>query len=386
MLTPSSRSSSQQENQPTEAKVTGKKGKRTKNPPVRIVGKRIYDPKNGKTCHQCRQKTLDLTASCKNVKDGNKRCTLNFCQSCLLNRYGEEVAEVEKLSNWICPRCKNKCICSLCRKKKGLPPTGPLARTAKTLGYKCVSDMLLHSSNNVAVPQVEEASIKQEEMNCNTNSSGDDEVIMSDVIPLLWPDLLDDEELEIALFGKAGNENSLDENNCSKLDTPKDQNTSLEVSMDKELEELIEMFNGTSNNVDDAILSRSEKRFKICNEVLEEDSKRNVNDCINILHEVPKKETKIARNNEGGNDDPQMWDANKVLDAIAYGVDDYLRSGLNFEEKCLKLKLEDEMSKADISNVSSSEHEALLSWIKCEEAHAHNDFLEAKGTNPKGML
>ncbi|OIV90159.1 hypothetical protein TanjilG_01613 [Lupinus angustifolius] len=122
--------------------------------------------------------------------------------------------------------------------------------------------MLLHSSNNnVDAPQVEEVAIKK--------------------------------ELEFALFGKAGNEN-----NCSKLDTPKDQSTSLDVAIDKELEELIEMFNGTSNNVDDALLSRSGKRFKICNEVLEEDSKRNVNDCINILHEVPKKETKIARNNE----------------------------------------------------------------------------------------
>ncbi|KAF1877557.1 hypothetical protein Lal_00040273 [Lupinus albus] len=169
MLTPSSRSSSQQENKVTEAQVTRKKGKRTKNPPIRIVGKRIYDPKNGKTCHQ-------------------------------------------------------------------------------------------------------------EEMNCKTNSSGgDDEVIMSDVIPLLWPDLLDDEELEIALFGKAGDENSLDENNCSKLDTPKDQNTSLEVSMEREFEKLIEISNGTSNNVDDAFLSRSRKRFKICNEDLEGDS--NSNDC-----------------------------------------------------------------------------------------------------------
>lgn len=35
---------------------------------------------------QCRQKTMDFVASCKAVKN-NKQCKLNFCHTCLLNRF-----------------------------------------------------------------------------------------------------------------------------------------------------------------------------------------------------------------------------------------------------------------------------------------------------------
>ncbi|MFS7911646.1 putative Zinc-finger domain of monoamine-oxidase A repressor R1 [Helianthus anomalus] len=59
--------------------------KRTKSPVVRIVGSRIYDPKNGKTCHQCRQKTMDFVVTCTN-ESGNKKCPLNVCRACLLDR------------------------------------------------------------------------------------------------------------------------------------------------------------------------------------------------------------------------------------------------------------------------------------------------------------
>ncbi|CAL0321680.1 unnamed protein product [Lupinus luteus] len=54
------------------------------------------------------------------------------------------------------------------------------------------------------------------------------------------------------------------------------------------------------------------------------------------------------------------------------------------KEKCLKRKLEDEMSKTDILIASNSEHEALLSQIKSEKAQAHAEFLEAKEKIPKG--
>ncbi|XP_039161327.1 cell division cycle-associated 7-like protein [Eucalyptus grandis] len=67
--------------------------KRNSNPGVRVVGGRIYCPFNGKTCHQCRQKTLDFTAACRNMK-GDKQCTIKFCHKCLLNRYGEKAADV----------------------------------------------------------------------------------------------------------------------------------------------------------------------------------------------------------------------------------------------------------------------------------------------------
>ncbi|BBH00117.1 Zinc-finger domain of monoamine-oxidase A repressor R1 protein [Prunus dulcis] len=67
----------------------------------------------GKTCHQCRQKTLNFAASCTNIKTKGRRCQINVCCRCLLNR-----------------------------NKKGLQPTGLLAPTAKAEGFKSVFEML----------------------------------------------------------------------------------------------------------------------------------------------------------------------------------------------------------------------------------------------------
>ncbi|PWZ23760.1 Cell division cycle-associated 7-like protein, partial [Zea mays] len=39
-------------------------------------------------------------------------------------RYGENVLEVKKNPNWICPVCRGICNCSICRTKKGWFPTG----------------------------------------------------------------------------------------------------------------------------------------------------------------------------------------------------------------------------------------------------------------------
>ncbi|XP_040371544.1 uncharacterized protein LOC112189585 isoform X2 [Rosa chinensis] len=108
---------------------------------VRVVGGRIYDSENGKTCHQCRQKTRDFVASCKNLKK-KARCTISFCHKCLLNRYGEKAEEVELLEDWNCPKCRGNCNCSFCRKKQGLKPTGLLVHTAKEGGFGSVSEML----------------------------------------------------------------------------------------------------------------------------------------------------------------------------------------------------------------------------------------------------
>lgn len=92
--------------------------KRNPCPGIRAVGGRIYDPENGKTCHQvsaildlqssrgslcwgadlidplllfsisrlqCRQKTTDFAVACK--KPGEKGpCSIHFCHTCLLNR------------------------------------------------------------------------------------------------------------------------------------------------------------------------------------------------------------------------------------------------------------------------------------------------------------
>lgn len=118
------------------------RAKRTKSPGVRVIGGRIYDSENGKTCHQCRQKTMDLAASCTNMK-GDKLCTIKFCHKCLINRYGEKAEEVMLKGDWKCPRCRGLCNCSVCMKKKGLKPTGLLVHTAKATGYSSVSEMLL---------------------------------------------------------------------------------------------------------------------------------------------------------------------------------------------------------------------------------------------------
>lgn len=115
--------------------------KRKKCAGVRVVGGRVYDSENGTTCHQCRQKTRDLAAECKNMKK-DRQCTMKICEKCLLNRYGEKLEKVAEQLDWHCPKCRGICNCSFCMKKKGHKPTGILAHTAKATGFSSVSAML----------------------------------------------------------------------------------------------------------------------------------------------------------------------------------------------------------------------------------------------------
>ncbi|BDA43044.1 probable cell division cycle-associated 7-like protein at N-terminal half [Coccomyxa sp. Obi] len=114
--------------------------KRTTDPGVRVQGGRIYDSKTGTTCHQCRQKTVEVKAKCGT-------CTMYFCPRCLLNRYGEEVDKVNQLPKWSCPKCRDICNCSNCRKKRGLEATGILANMSKAAGFTSVSDLLQKNPN-----------------------------------------------------------------------------------------------------------------------------------------------------------------------------------------------------------------------------------------------
>ncbi|KAK8569461.1 hypothetical protein V6N13_046513 [Hibiscus sabdariffa] len=125
---------------PTESKLSSKR-RRNSSPGVRLIRNRIYDSHNGKTCHQCRQKTVDFAASCKR-KINDKQCTSHFCHKCLLNRYGEKAEEVALLNDWNCPKCRGICNCSFCMKKRGHQPTGRLVHAAKANGFASVSDML----------------------------------------------------------------------------------------------------------------------------------------------------------------------------------------------------------------------------------------------------
>ena len=76
-----------------------------------------YDPVNGTTCHQCRQKTIDEKSKCKNATCeplGRHR----FCRSCLKTRYHENLDEVLLNPDWTCPTCRGSCNCSHCRRKR----------------------------------------------------------------------------------------------------------------------------------------------------------------------------------------------------------------------------------------------------------------------------
>ncbi|EXB97175.1 hypothetical protein L484_008665 [Morus notabilis] len=118
------------------------KPKHQKSPRFRVVGSRIYDSVNGRSCHQGRQKTIDFVASCKS-KNGEKPCTLHFCHKCLLNRYGEVAKKVDLLDDWKCPKCRGICNCSCCMKKRGHKPTGIMVRAAKAIGFSSASEMIL---------------------------------------------------------------------------------------------------------------------------------------------------------------------------------------------------------------------------------------------------
>ncbi|KAG6509020.1 uncharacterized protein LOC121982323 [Zingiber officinale] len=110
-------------------------------------GRRIYDPINGKTCHQCRQKTLAHHTHCS-------KCQLlqgQFCGNCLFTRYGENILEISKNPNWICPVCRGICNCSLCRIKKGLIPTGILYKKVVNLGYKSVAHYLIQTQQQQTI-------------------------------------------------------------------------------------------------------------------------------------------------------------------------------------------------------------------------------------------
>ncbi|CAH9070920.1 unnamed protein product [Cuscuta epithymum] len=102
-------------------------------------GMRIYDPYYGKSCHQCRQKTICKHTECS-------KCKLvqgQFCGDCLYMRYGENVIEAKENPNWICPVCRDICNCSRCRRRKGWAPTGAVYNKVLEIGYKSVAHYLI---------------------------------------------------------------------------------------------------------------------------------------------------------------------------------------------------------------------------------------------------
>lgn len=127
-------------------------------------GHRVYDSTKGSTCHQCRQKTLGHHTRCN-------RCQLvsgQICGDCLYMRYGENVLEVKENPSWICPVCRGICNCSVCRFKKGWPPTGCLYKKVRNQGYESVAHYLVLTRQTIAGDQasVQPGSLKRSSSLC----------------------------------------------------------------------------------------------------------------------------------------------------------------------------------------------------------------------------
>ncbi|XP_021887955.1 uncharacterized protein LOC110807212 isoform X2 [Carica papaya] len=230
---------------------SGKVRKRAESAGVRVVGGRIYDPQNGKTCHQCRQKTIDFSASCKNQKQ-DKQCPIKFCHKCLLNRYGEKAEDVALLDDWKCPKCRGICNCSFCMKKRGHRPTGVLAHRAKATGFSSVLEML-----QVKGPE----NIDQDKLAREIGASP------KKLIPTK-------KESVATSPRKAGKENSFDEQSNSSLKMRNVTSISNEKkSLKSQREGLKEIPN--SKGDDDADLEKpSPKRVKVSKETPRKDGKK----------------------------------------------------------------------------------------------------------------
>ncbi|XP_038691598.1 uncharacterized protein LOC119989899 isoform X2 [Tripterygium wilfordii] len=234
--------------------------KRSRNncPGVRLIGGRIYDSENGKTCHQCRQKTRDFSAQCKNQK-GKKICSINFCHKCLLNRYGEKAADVALLERWSCPKCKDICNCSFCMKARGHKPTGILAHTAKEHGFCSVSEML-----KVNGPEIPE-----------TQTSSNKETVV--VLPI-----------------KRGKENSFDGNSGTNVDSPEKFAITDESRSDKTKRRGLKEISNSSVDDNGALKKSRAKKPKICEDVNKKKVKTSEKDGCE-LKEKKKSEKQILK-------------------------------------------------------------------------------------------
>jgi len=104
------------------------------------VSNKKYDGVTGTSCHQCRQKTLDLKTICRSgICQGVRG---NFCGVCLRNRYGQDAKKALKDPKWCCPPCLGICNCSICRKREGKDATGYITGLAQSRGYQSVHQYL----------------------------------------------------------------------------------------------------------------------------------------------------------------------------------------------------------------------------------------------------
>lgn len=226
-----------------------KESKRTNCPGVRLHHGRIYDSENGKTCHQCRQKTMDFVAACKIMKK-DKHCTIKFCHKCLLNRYGEKAEDVALLDDWNCPKCRGICNCSLCMKKRGHQPTGQLVQTAKATGFSSVSEMLQIKGYD------------------NLNH---EKKIAKDVAASPKKSLTLKKESEAALSRKPGKENSFDRDCDSNLNSQNLSRTLNKEKSKKMKREGLKEIPNINGDDDVSLRMKSPKKPKVSEEISEKE-------------------------------------------------------------------------------------------------------------------
>lgn len=103
-------------------------------------GQKVYNQEIGTSCHQCRQKTVDMKTICRSGRCLGVRG--QFCGRCLEIRYGENAREALMDPEWACPPCRGFCNCSICRNRSGKGATGILIHLAQNKGFKSVADYL----------------------------------------------------------------------------------------------------------------------------------------------------------------------------------------------------------------------------------------------------
>ena len=74
-----------------------------------------YVNQEGKSCHQCMQRTINMP--CTNKNDKGHSCFMSFCSNCYGNYYGYLTPQ-EMCSK--CPKCLDTCVCRKCMRERPL--------------------------------------------------------------------------------------------------------------------------------------------------------------------------------------------------------------------------------------------------------------------------
>ncbi|PSS30575.1 Cell division cycle-associated 7-like protein [Actinidia chinensis var. chinensis] len=409
-------------------------------------GDRISDPKNWKTCHQCRQKTMDFVAACKNQKK-DKPCPIKFCRKCLMNRYGEKAEEMAGLEDWNCPKCRGICNCSCCRKKQGHLPTGILVHAARATGFSSVSELLLvKGPGNFGIEKIPkgidiEPTNSDASNNETQDGNQDDGVLLNDSMP---------RKPRISKGGMKGKDTSIPLPQGTELTTVAGIDLPLDdvghalqfLEFCAAFEEILELKEGEPEYVLQELIHGGRgcrgkyspvvrfhiqllsliqedlgEKYKALSTVIS--AKDGKNSWLHVLQNCVSRSQcmfQILKLEQFGweADDYESLDSSKKLRLLNLLCDEFLctakaRSWIDdqnskfagevkeakervlaakHKEKQLKQKMQDEVAKAIIAKngepLSISEHEAIVSEIKTEAAQAHAEMLESKGMVPKG--